>query len=78
MYLDYLQNLPGKTVATAYGVRANAYAGVSAPIRWEELTAGLRPEDFTLRTMPGRIRAVGDLWARVRETPGIDLNAQPQ
>jgi bifunctional non-homologous end joining protein LigD len=78
VYLDYLQNLPGKTLATAataYSVRSNKFAGVSAPLRWEELTGGLRPEDFTITTLDERIKRTGDLWAVLRQTAGIDLNA---
>ena len=37
VYIDYLQNIEGKTLATAYAVRANEFAGVSTPLRWEEL-----------------------------------------
>jgi bifunctional non-homologous end joining protein LigD len=74
VYLDYLQNLPGKTLATAYSVRSNKFAGVSAPLRWEELTGGLRP-DFTITTLDERIKRTGDLWAVLRQTAGIDLNA---
>jgi bifunctional non-homologous end joining protein LigD len=77
VYLDYLQNLPGKTLATAYSVRANRYAGVSTPLTWDELTSGVRPDDFTLRTIEDRLKSTGDLWADVRETRGIDLNARP-
>lgn len=43
VYLDYLQNLPGKTLATAYSVRANRFAGVSTPLQWEELAEGCGP-----------------------------------
>ncbi len=31
VYVDYLQNIPGKTLATAYSARASEYAGVSTP-----------------------------------------------
>ena len=74
VYLDYLQNLPGKTIATAYSVRANRFAGVSTPLRWEELSAGVRAQDFTMQTVPGRLKARGDLWAALRQTLGIDLH----
>jgi bifunctional non-homologous end joining protein LigD len=76
VYLDYLQNLPGKTLATAYSVRANHFAGVSTPLRWEELTAAVRPEDFTMTSLSDRIKQDGDLWAVLRHTPGIDLHAR--
>jgi bifunctional non-homologous end joining protein LigD len=36
---------------------------VSAPLRWEEVAPGLDPSRFNLRTMPQRLRQVGDLFA---------------
>jgi bifunctional non-homologous end joining protein LigD len=73
VYVDYLQNIQGKTLACAYSARASAFAGVSAPLRWDELDAGIRPQDFTIETMPSRIADVGDLWAGLRGSPGADL-----
>jgi DNA primase len=71
-----LQNLPGKTVATAYSVRANAFAGVSTPLHWNELTAGIHPKDFTMRTIDSRIKRAGDIWAALRHSKGIDLHVR--
>jgi bifunctional non-homologous end joining protein LigD len=68
-----LQNVRGKTLATAYSARASAFAGVSAPLTWEELEEGAAPQDFTMRTIPGRIQAVGDLWAALRESTRANL-----
>lgn len=75
VYVDCLQNLRAKTLASAYSARANAFAGVSTPLRWEEIDERLDPHDFTVRTVLDRLRAVGDLWAAVRETAGVDLAA---
>ena len=75
VYIDCLQNLRGKSLATAYSARASEYAGVSAPLTWTEIDAGVDRGDFTLRTMPERVRAVGDLWRSLRESPGADLTA---
>ena len=75
VYVDYLQNMRGKTLATAYSARATDDAGVSAPLTWAEVHAGVVRRDFTLRTMPDRLRAVGDLWKALRESPGADLAA---
>jgi bifunctional non-homologous end joining protein LigD len=75
VYLDYLQNLPGKTIATAYSVRANEFAGVSTPLQWNELKTGVHPEDFTMRTIDHRMKRMGDLWATLRHATGIDLHS---
>jgi bifunctional non-homologous end joining protein LigD len=75
VYVDYLQNIPGKTLACAYSARASAYAGASAPLRWEELDDKLDPRAFTIVTLPARLRQVGDLWAGLRRARGIDLEA---
>ncbi len=64
VYLDYLQNARGKTVAAAYCVRAVADARVSTPLEWSELTRALDPHAFTLRTVPDRVARLGDLWAQ--------------
>jgi bifunctional non-homologous end joining protein LigD len=75
VYVDYLQNILGKTLATAYSARASDYAGVSTPLRWAEVKPGLDPRDFTIRTAPARFREVGDLWARLRTGPPVDVHA---
>jgi bifunctional non-homologous end joining protein LigD len=67
VYLDFLQNRRGATVASAYSVRPRAGATVSAPLGWNELDEDVRPEDFTIRTMGERVAEVGDLWAACRE-----------
>jgi bifunctional non-homologous end joining protein LigD len=62
--LDYTQNAPIKTLVAPYAVRPRPGAPVSAPIRWEELDdPGLRPDRWTIRTLPERLRSIGDLWA---------------
>lgn len=75
VYIDYLQNIRGKTIACAYSARASAYAGASAPLRWTEIGERLDPRDFTIATLPARLRTVGDLWAGLRQSRGIDLAA---
>jgi bifunctional non-homologous end joining protein LigD len=66
VYLDFLQNRRGATVASAYSVRPRSGATVSAPLSWKELEQEISPEDFTLRTMTERIATVGDLWSACR------------
>lgn len=65
VYVDFLQNIIGKTVAGAYSVRAKAAATVSTPLNWNELDQGFHPGDFTLETAPDRFARVGDLWNAV-------------
>lgn len=73
VYVDYLQNILGKTIATAYSARGSDYAGVSTPLTWTEVQEGVRREDFTLLTAPARFHAVGDLWKKFRTAKGVDL-----
>jgi len=73
VYVDYLQNIPGKTLATAYSARASEYAGVSTPLTWQEIDEGVDREAFTIVSMPGRFKAAGDLWAAFRSSKGVDL-----
>jgi bifunctional non-homologous end joining protein LigD len=73
VYVDYLQNILGKTLATAYSARASDFAGVSTPLRWAEVESGVRREDFTLRSAPARFKSVGDLWQGLRRSKGVDL-----
>jgi len=63
VYVDYLQNIIGKTVAGAYSARANPDAMVSTPLEWDELTDDLDPREFTIETAPGRFNERGDIWA---------------
>jgi bifunctional non-homologous end joining protein LigD len=65
LYFDYLQLWKGRTMAAPYSVRAREKATVSTPVTWEELQDGIRPSDFTISTVPERIRRIGDLFAPV-------------
>src|SRR5256884_2127923 len=59
--VDHRQNGHGKTIASVYSVRPKPGAPVSTPLRWEELTADVRPRDFTMATVLERIERHGDL-----------------
>jgi bifunctional non-homologous end joining protein LigD len=63
VYLDYLQNIRGKSVASVYAARAETYASVSTPLKWSEVTKDLSPLDFTIDNVVKRVKRVGDLWA---------------
>jgi bifunctional non-homologous end joining protein LigD len=62
--IDTGRNSRGATFAAAYAVRARAGAPVSAPCTWQEIEAGtIGPQSLSLRAMPSRLTAQGDLWA---------------
>jgi bifunctional non-homologous end joining protein LigD len=75
VYVDFLQNILGKTLATAYSARASDYAGVSTPVTWKEVDGVLDPRAFTIRTAPARFRAMGDIWEGLRTRAPADLKA---
>jgi bifunctional non-homologous end joining protein LigD len=72
IYIDYLQNSPGQTLASAYSVRPKPGATVSAPLKWKEVRHGLNISDFTIRNMMKRIERAGDLFKGVLG-PGMNM-----
>jgi bifunctional non-homologous end joining protein LigD len=65
IYLDFLQNREGQTLAAPYSVRPTPDATVSTPLRWEEVIHKLKPTDFTIKNIRKRLDKVGDLWEPV-------------
>ena len=65
IYLDYLQNCTGQTLAAPYSVRPASGAPVSTPLKWSEVRRGLDPTRFTMKTISRRIDRIGDLWKPV-------------
>jgi len=59
IFIDFNQNLRDRTIASAYSARKTARATVSTPVTWDEL-ADADPDDFTIATVPARLRAVED------------------
>ncbi len=57
VYLDTVQNGPGKLIVAPFSVRPRPGATVSAPLRWDELTPTLTIEQFTIRSMPERMES---------------------
>jgi DNA ligase D-like protein (predicted polymerase) len=64
VFVDYNQNAKDRTVASAYSVRPKPDARVSTPVSWQELD-DCDPADFTLWTVPKRLRAIGDPHAAI-------------
>jgi bifunctional non-homologous end joining protein LigD len=59
VYLDFMQNGFGKTIAAPYTVRPRPGAPVSVPLRWSEVNGRLDPARFTVRTAPERVEKLG-------------------
>lgn len=72
MYLDFLQNRPGATIAGPYSLRPKPGATVSMPLHWEEVKPGLKMTDFTIFNALERLKSEGDLFKGVLGK-GIDL-----
>lgn len=71
VYMDYLQNSWGKTMACVYSLRPHAGAPVSTPVTWQELEQGrVNPKNFNIQTIFQRLQQNGDLYA--------DFWSQPQ
>lgn len=72
VYLDFLQNNFGQTIASPYSVRPKLHAPVSTPLEWKEVKKGLQPSDFTIKNILKRVEKKGDLFKPVLGK-GIDL-----
>jgi bifunctional non-homologous end joining protein LigD len=65
VYLDFLQNRRGQTLAAPYSVRPKPGATVSTPLEWNEVNNKLAPTTFTIRNTFKRLDKKGDLWKPV-------------
>jgi bifunctional non-homologous end joining protein LigD len=72
IYIDYLQNRTGQTLASVYSLRPVPGAQVSTPLEWKEVTHDLHPSQFHMKNILKRIEKKGDLFAPVIST-GISL-----
>jgi bifunctional non-homologous end joining protein LigD len=65
IYVDYLQNRTGQTLAAPYSVRPKPGATVSTPLEWNEVNDKLLPSQFTIKNVLKRFEKKGDLWKPV-------------
>jgi bifunctional non-homologous end joining protein LigD len=64
IFIDFLRNRRGATAVAAFSTRARPAATVSAPLTWEEVESGIRSDQFTLLSLPQRLRSLAaDPWA---------------
>lgn len=72
VYLDYLQNSRGQTLAAPYCVRPLPGASVSTPLNWKEVDENLDPKKYNMKNIFGRLDKIGDIWKGVLGK-GIDM-----
>ena len=82
VFLDYNQNAKDRTTCSAYSVRPLPDARVSTPLHWHEVP-DCEPADFTILTVPGRFKQIGDPHAGMDAAPGslenlLDLAAKDE
>lgn len=64
VYIDYMQNVAGKTLCAPYSIRPRPGAPVSTPLSWEELN-DISPTQFNIKTIKARVDECGELFSRV-------------
>lgn len=65
VYIDYLRNAFGQTAIAPYSTRATEEATVSTPLFWKEVNKKLDQKKFTVKTIPGRLKKLGDPWKNI-------------
>mgnify|MGYP002345769228 CR=1 FL=1 len=65
IYLDYLQNKEGQTIAAPYSARPKPMATVSTPISWDEVDNDLSIQDFTIFNIYDRVTTIDDPWDKI-------------
>jgi len=73
VYIDFLQNRKGQTIAAPYSVRPVPFATISAPLEWNEVNFSLAPSMFTIYNMVHWLEKRGDLWQPLLKK-GISLD----
>jgi len=61
VYVDWMQNAKGKSIASPYSARAKPGATVSMPLPWKQIERGVKISDFTIKNVPGLVKK-NDAW----------------
>lgn len=62
VYVDWMQNARGKSLAAIFTARAKPNATVSMPLTWQQIEKGVKISDFTVQNVPTLLRQRGDAW----------------
>lgn len=63
VYVDWMQNARGKSLAAVFTARAKPQATVSMPLTWKQIEQGVRISDFTVKNVPALLKKNGDAWS---------------
>jgi bifunctional non-homologous end joining protein LigD len=69
VFIDHNMNRSGANISAVYSLRPEAGATVSTPLLWEEVDAGVTPQDFRIDNVWERFEKLGDLFEGVRTSP---------
>jgi bifunctional non-homologous end joining protein LigD len=62
VYVDWMQNARGKSLAAVFTARARPKAPVSMPLTWKQIEKGVKIQDFTIVNVPDLLQKKGDAW----------------
>lgn len=68
VYIDFLQNRRGQTIAAPYSARPKPGATVSTPLHWHEVNDNLKLTDYDIFNTLERIKKGDDPWAKLLDT----------
>ncbi|HEU4836656.1 MAG TPA: non-homologous end-joining DNA ligase [Pyrinomonadaceae bacterium] len=68
VYVDWMQNARGKSLASVFTARAKPKAPVSMPLTWQQVAKGVKIDDFTIVNVPELLKKKGDAWAEFFES----------
>jgi len=63
VYVDWMQNARGKSLAAVFTARAKPKATVSMPLTWKQIEQGVKISDFTVKNVPALLKKKGDAWS---------------